>query len=371
MILPSDSGAEYAAGYLLFHDHSALMAQPFDPSTGKLSATPTAVLPSVRYDSGTWRTIFSVSNAGMLIFQPASSTASGTQLAWFDRTGKFLKNVGKKLNQVDVRLSPDGKKAATLAGDPFWEVWVIDLEREARTRITYNEGTPANPAWSPDGKNLVYAVTTPNGGGEFDLHMKSATGSGAAQKLNDKTLPFAFPEFTRDGKYLIYTGKGSVQKGSGLWAMPLFGDRKPFVAVEAPSRDSNILMGRVSPDCKWVVYASDETGRPEVYISPFPKGEGKWQVSTGGGAYPIWRGDSKEIFYSSLENQFFSATLKVNGNDLEVGVPQSMFHVSLIGNGFPYDVSSDGQRFLIDQAEEATAAPLYLMVNWTAAIKKN
>jgi hypothetical protein len=265
MILPSDSGAEYAAGYLLFHDHSGLMAQPFDPSTGKLSGTPTAVQASVRYDSGTWRSIFSVSQAGLLLFQPASSAAAGTQMAWFDRSGKLIKNVGQKLNQTDLRLSPDGKKAVTLAGDPFWEVWVIDLEREARTRITYNKGTPANPAWSPDGKNLVYVVTTATGGGMFDIQKKSASGSGTEQKLSDQPHSYAFPEFTRDGKYVIYiTSNGTAQKGLALWAMPLEGDRKPFIAVQPPSVESNIIMGRVSPDGKWVVYASDETGRPEV-----------------------------------------------------------------------------------------------------------
>jgi eukaryotic-like serine/threonine-protein kinase len=130
-------------------------------------------------------------------------------------------------------------------------------------------------------------------------------------------------------------------------------------------------MGRVSPDCKWVVYSSDETGRPEIYLAPFPKGDGKWQVSTSGGAYPVWRGDSKEIFYSSISNDFYSATVAANGTDIQVGVPQLLFHEGLIGNGFPYDVSADGQHFLVDQAEEAAAAPLYLMVNWTAALKKN
>jgi eukaryotic-like serine/threonine-protein kinase len=163
---------------------------------------------------------------------------------------------------------------------------------------------------------------------------------------------------------------GNGQKGSALWAMPLEGDRTPFVVVQPPSKETSVVMGRVSPDCKWVIYSSDETGRPEVYLAPFPKGDGKWQVSTSGGAYPTWRADGKEIFWSSLDNTFFAATVKANGSDLQVGVPQSLFHEGLIGNGFPYDVSADGQRFLVDRAEEATAAPLYLMVNWTAALKK-
>ena len=371
IILTTDSAAEYASGRLLFRSQTALMAQPFNPSSGKLSGIAVPVLNNVRYDSGVWRTVFSVSQDGLLIFQPGTSNAAGTQLAWYDRTGKLLKLVGDKANQTDLRLSPDGKKLTLIAGDPFWEVWVLDLERGGRTRITYNEGTIAEPQWSPDGKTLTFTSSTGQGRGAFDIRIKSSIGGPNSQTLTsrDQVNSYFFPQWSQDGKYFAYI-KGDGPQALTLWVVPQSGDKKPFVAVQPPSAQANIIHFRISPDSKWVAYTSDETGRVEVYVAPFPKGEGKWQVSTFGASFPTWRGDSKELYFKGFGDEFYATTIEEKGGQLELGTPHQLFKMNVFGNGFPYDVTADGQRFILNKSEEASAAPLYLVTNWTEDLKK-
>lgn len=366
-ILVSDSAAEYGSGYLLFRVQTALVAQPFDPVNGKLSGTAVPVINSVRYDGGVWRNVFSVSQDGLLCYQPGTASAAGTQLAWYDRSGKLLQTVGERGSQTDIRLSPDGKKLALLEGDPFWELWVLDLERGGRTRVTYNEGTPAQPNWSPDGKMLVY--TTSTGTGQlFDVRIKPANGNGPEQTARTGHTYFS-PNWSPDGKYLVYL-QADGPGGESLWAMPQSGDGKPFIVVQPPTPQYNIVHYRISPDGRWVAYSSDETGRIEIYIAPFPKGDGKWQVSSVGASYPVWRGDSKELFIKGFSDNIFSISFQDKNGEPQIGQPKELFKANMYGNGFPYDVKSDGQKFLVNKSEESGAAPLYLLVNWTDELKQ-
>jgi serine/threonine protein kinase/Tol biopolymer transport system component len=369
LVLATDAAGEYASGYLLYHSQTSLVAQPFDPSAGQLSGTASPLIGNVRDDTGVWRTVSSASQNGVLCYQPGTSDVGGTELAWFDRSGKPLGTIGQRTWQLSLHLSPDGKRLALVAGEPLFELWVVDLERGSRSRLTFDEGTVGDPSWTPDGKSLIYAVTTPQGGGNFDIRSKSASGAGPERTLSDVPHAYEFPGISPDSKFLTYIW-GAGQKNQSLWAVPLTGDRKAFTVLTPPAPQSSILYYRISPDGRWVAYVSNETGRNEVYIAPFPAGEGKWQISNIGAAFPVWRGDGKELFFKSLTEEFYATSIAERGAELEIGAPKLLFKMNVYGVGIPYDVSADGQRFLVNKAEEENAAPLYLVLNWLAGMKK-
>ena len=369
MVVASDSGAQYASGHLLYHANRALVAQPFDPTTGKFSGSSVPLISNVRYDSGVWRGIFAVSQNGLMVYQTGSAAAAGTRLVWFDRSGKQIGDAGPRENGLfDVTLSPDGKRVAFVAGNPATDIWVLDLERKTKTRITFEE-TVQYPAWSPDSKTLAFAVNAGQGGGLVEIRSRAADGSGTEKNLVGTPRSYHYPGWSPDGKYLTYI-LGMGEKMLSLWAVPVAGDAQPVAVVQPPSQRSNIYGYRISPDGRLVAYISDESGQNELYITTFPEGKGKWKVSSGGASYPRWSGNGKEVFFNNLNDDFFSCPLTFKGSEIEVGTPQRLFHASMPGIGVPYDVSADGQRFLVNLAEEEGAAPLFLVVNWPAELKK-
>jgi len=369
MVVASDSGAQYASGHLLYHANRALVAQPFDLTAGKLSGSPVPLISNVRYDSGVWRSIFAVSQNGLMVYQTGSAAAAGTRLVWFDRSGKQIGDAGPRENGLfDVTLSPDGKRVAFVAGNPATDIWVLDLERKTKTRITFEE-TVQYPAWSPDGKTLAFAVTPGQGGGLVEIRSRAADGSGTEKTLVSAPRSYHYPGWSPDGKYLTYI-LGTGEKMLSLWAVPVAGDAQPVAVVQPPSQRSNIYGYRISPDGRLVAYISDESGQNELYITTFPEGKGKWKVSSGGASYPRWSGNGKEVFFNNLNDDFFSCPLTFKGSEIEVGTPQRLFHASMPGIGVPYDVSVDGQRVLVNLAEEEGVAPLFLVVNWPAELKK-
>ena len=369
MVVASDSGAQYASGHLLYRANRTLVAQPFDASSGKSSGSPVPLISNVRYDAGVWRSIFSVSQNGLMVYQTGSAAAAGTRLVWFDRTGKQLGDADQRENGLfDVSLSPDGKRVAFVAGNPSTDIWVLDLERKSKTRITFEE-TVQYPAWSPDGTALLFAVNPSQGGGLVQVRSKAADGSGTENTLLGTPRSYHYPAWTPDGKHLTYI-LGMGERMLSLWMVPVEGGVEPVAVVQPPSQRSNIYGYRVSPDGRLVAYISDESGQKELYITTFPEGKGKWKVSSGGASYPRWSRDEKEVFFNNLNGDFFSCPVTVKGSEVEAGAPQRLFHASMPGIGVPYDVSADGQRFLVNLAEEEAASPLFVVVNWPAELKK-
>ena len=152
--------------------------------------------------------------------------------------------------------------------------------------------------------------------------------------------------------------------------LPLAGEAKPIPIVRPPSPQSNINGYRVSPDGHWVAYVSDEAGQNEVYVTTFPEAKGKWKVSANGGAYPAWRANGREVFFNDLTDNINACDLTPKGTQMEVGTPKRLFHASMPGIGTSYDVTPDGQRFLVNLAEGEGAAPLKIVSNWPAELKK-
>jgi len=370
MVIASDSAAQYASGYLLYHASTALVAQPFDPESGKLSGSPVPLVSNIRYDAGVWRSIFATSQNGTFIYQAGNAATAGSRLVWFDRGGKELGSydVGDNAT-IDVRLSPDGKRVAYVTKGQSSGIWTLDMERNTKIRVTFDQQTVTDPAWSADGKTLVFAANLPQAGGDLEIRSKAADGSGSEKTLTTVPLAYHYPGWSPDGKYLTYIW-GTGGKMLSVWALPVAGDAKPVAIVQPPSQQSSIYSYRISPDGRWLAYVSDESGQNEMYVTTYPEAKGKWRVSTNGASYPSWSGDGKQLFYKNLSDDFFACPVTAKGTEVEVGTPQRLFHASTPAVGMPYDVTADGQRFLVNLAEEEGPVPLKLVTNWVAELKK-
>ena len=378
-VLDADSGGQYASGYLLYHLQSQLQALKFDPSTGVVSGDPITVANFVEYDTGTWHTTFTVSQNGLLVYEPGSKTL-GTDLFWMDRSGKTLSQVAERaFYKGSGRISPDGKRLAVSMGDPQADIWVLDLARGGRTRLTFGGATHLEPSWSADGQRVAY--TRQNGTTVVtgtSLRSRLASGGGQEEILMENNagapLTLLSPQWSPDGHYLVHMEQ-SGPSGAAVWALPLTGektgDKKPFPVVQPQSPQARIVQYRLSPDGRWLAYSSTESGREEVYVTHFPSGQGRWQVSQDGGTFPVWRGDSKEIWYFGTDLVLYASVVNAKSEEFELAPVQKLFQVSYsapVGN--PYDVSPDGQKVIFSTFPESVPTPLVLVTNWAGELKK-
>jgi Tol biopolymer transport system component len=369
LVVATDSGGEYSSGYLLYRLNNALVAQPFDPDSGELSGSAAPVVTNIRFDSGVWRSIFAVSQNGVLVYQAGNGATSGTQLTWLDRSGKVLGQVGDRESLMyDPHISPDGKRVAFAAGNPFPSIWTIDLQRGTKTRITFDQDAASLPTWSPDGQKILFLSGIPNGGFTV-IHSKNADGSGDEQVLEGTPRPYFYPEWLRDGKSIVYVKTDGEQPRS-FWRQSLTPNSQPEIILRPPSAQSNLYQATVSPDGRWVAYVSDESGQNDVYITSFPEAKGKWRVSSNAAAYPVWNRNGKELFFKSLQDEYYVSSVSVKGSDVGTTTPKHLFHAAVPAIGMGYDVAPDGQRLLVNLAQGESTAPLIIVSNWTAELKK-
>jgi len=244
---------------------------------------------------------------------------------------------------------------------------LIDVLRGGATRFTF-ESTDSFPVWSPDGRRIAFAS---NRKGNYDLFLKPSSGTGAEEEL---VLASAFTklpiDWSLDGRFLLYV-YGDPKNGWDLAALPITGDRKPIVVVSTPFEERG---GQFSPDGRWVAYQSNESGRFEIYVQPFPAPGDKWQVSIAGGTDPRWRPDGKELFFLAPDAKLMAAPVRASNSTFETGSPVSLFQTRTAVGGnanlIPqYAVSRDG-RFLFNVPDDtSTAAPITLILNWTPGTK--
>jgi eukaryotic-like serine/threonine-protein kinase len=377
LVLESDSTAQFADGYLLFHRESQLMAQKFDWKKNSLSGPPMTLIDKIDYDVGTWRTTFTVSATGVLLYQ-GSTAKSGYNLMWLDRKGNVLGKVADSIAYNGERISPDGKRVALALGDPKPDIWILDLARGARTRLTFDSSIHSMPSWSADGQRVMYITQTGiNLAMGSSIRSKQSSGTGQESIVLDgssATPPtnFNWPQWTPDGKYLAYQRQDGPANAT-FWAQSTTGDTKPFQVLAPQSTQGAIIQTRLSPDGHWLAYTSTDAGREDVYITTFPTASGRWQISQNGGGYPLWRGDGKELYFFGLsDSTAYAVSLKINGAQVEPSVPQALFVVRNTSSvGYIFDVAPDGQRFLVPMSpNENTALPMSLVVNWTALLNK-
>ena len=376
-VLDADSNGQYASGYLIYHVQSALLAQKFDPASNTVSGDPIPLASSVEYDMTTWHTTFAASQNGLLIYEPGSRLP-GVDLEWLDRTGKNLGQISaREFFKGAGRISPEGKRMAVAMGDPQGDIWVFDLARGLRTRLTFGDATHLMPSWSADGQRVVYVTQTgalfsagtsirsrlANGGGQEEILMQ-------ADPAATVPVTLLWPQWSADGRYLAHMEQ-SGPGGAAIYASSTSGDKKPFVIVQAKSPQTRIVQFRLSPDGRWLAFSSTESGREEVYVTHFPSGSGRWQVSQTGGTFPTWRGDSNEIYFIGVDGFFHSVSVNPKSEEFDLGQVQTLFPVNFVAPiGNPYDPTPDGQRFAFSTYPETTPTPLVLVTNWTSDLKK-
>jgi serine/threonine protein kinase/Tol biopolymer transport system component len=374
-VIDADSDAQYASGYLIYHLQSQLLAQKFDLGSGTVSSDALSLANVVEYDAGTWHTTFSASQNGVLVYEPGSKTL-GVDLFWRDRTGKILGKVGDRaFYKGSGRISPDGKRLAVSMGDPQADIWVFDLERGTHTRLTFGGATHLMPSWSADGQRVVYVRmngTTAQSG--TSLRARLANGGGQEESLmesdvNGAARTLLAPQLSPDGKYLVHTEQNGPS--AGIWALPLTGEKKPFSIVLPPTAQTRIVQSRLSPDGHWLAYTSTESGREEVYVTHFPSGEGRWQISQNGGTFPAWSSNSKQVWFLGTDSYLQTAGVDTANGELQLEPLRSLFQVNFTAPvGEPYDVAPDGQRMIFSTYPENSPTPLVLVSNWTAELKK-
>jgi len=361
-IVSASSNAVYAEpGYLLYMRDNALVAQPFDSGKYEVRGETRTVSDEVRYSPIIDLAVFDAKGEGTLVVQTGKSTEKSL-LEWFDRSGRPTGSIGAPGVFANPRLSPDGRSVVVDQTDTDVRrinIWIHELVTGATARLTFGGAADQLPVWSPDGKRVVFSS---NQKVHFSLYQKNADGSGPEQEVADLGAPQqGVWDWSRDGRYLL------LLKNSALWYMSL-SDRqaKPFIQAKSTVRNAQF-----SPDGRWVAYASNDTGSWEVYVSPFPNAESKWQVSKAGGEEPRWRRDGRELFYVSGEGTMMAAPVST-GAGFEAGPPVPLFQTHprepiSVMDAFSYDVAADGQRFLINtRVDEPQAAPLSVILNWNS-----
>jgi hypothetical protein len=375
-LLEGVSNAMYAQGHVLFIRARTLMAQPFDSDRMELRGDAVPIAEHVETGNGnTPFGAFTVSENDVLAYR-AGDVDIRSQLIWFDRAAKQLATVGDPADQMNLELSPDGTRAAVsiLDGGRYTrDLWIYDVARGLPTRFTFDPADEMLAVWSPDGSRVAFNSRRK---GKLDLYVKASSGAGSEEPLLADPRTNLYPsDWSTDGQHLLYfSGNANSPTNNDIWSLPMSGDRKPTEVVRTAFSE---LYGRFSPDGRFVTYTSNESGRQEVYVSPSNGPGGKWRISTAGGNFSRWRRDGSEIFFLSPDNKLMAAAVEWRGSTFRVVSVRPLFDVrprlaAFSGSaGWPYDVSTDGQRFLVNTlVEEAAPSPITLVVNWTAALKK-
>jgi Tol biopolymer transport system component/tRNA A-37 threonylcarbamoyl transferase component Bud32 len=353
------SQVEYAPpGYLFSVREHTLLAHRFDAATGKVRGEPIHIAENVLGWSNVAAS-FSVSRNGVVAYRPLVTAARW--LAWFDRTGRNLETIGGQAAYFTPRISPDGQRFTVGIDDPrtaIGRVWIYQIPQGNPARLQPEDVDSYSPIWSPDGRDIVLSM--PTEGPPSLIRMNLAQKDVEVVVPQNGRLQVAC-DWSSDGQVIVYSER-DPKTGMDLWQVSPTGDRKPEPILQTRFEERG---ARLSPDSRWLAYVSDESGQFEVYVQPFPGPGERRRVSRAGGSGPRWRGDGKELFYVTPERDVVSVPF--NAADTQpAGPPLPLFRVT--SKVVDYDVTRDGQRFLIIHDAEAAQPPIHVVVNWEAGI---
>jgi serine/threonine protein kinase/Tol biopolymer transport system component len=367
LLVPDAVNVGFSQGHLLFMRDTTLMAQPFDIRTLSFSGDAFPAARDVKMQPGNPTiALFAASENGVLVYQ-SGVTASESELVWFDRTGRPTARLGEAANFAGIRISPDGQQvAATVLNRSSTEgdIWFYSTSTQGRTRFTFDPAIETSLVWAANGRHVVVSVRPPA------MYRQSADG-GPQEWLNiDRARSVETPgravqDWSPDGRFVLFFAGGE------LWTLPLFGDRQASRWIGSPG--TQYIHAQFDPTGRWVAYESNEAGKREVYVAAFPGPGVKRQISADGGVLPRWRRDGRELFYITPDDSLMSAAVRSNPSAFDVTDIHALFRTrrKLLqnGSGYPYDVSADGTRFLINTTPEETAStPLTVVLNWMAGL---
>jgi serine/threonine protein kinase len=375
-VLSVASETSYAAGHILFVNQGVLLARPFDPTAAVVAGEPVPVAQMVGADTVLGRAGFSVSDTGVLAYR--SGSASRRQVAWVDRKGQITDviHAPEESALANIEISPDGRHVGfnrTLNGNA--DIWFVDVRSRIASRFTYDPNIDSEPLWSPDGSRVVFRSSR---NGKYDLFQRPADGSTDERPLLVTDHDKAPQDWSQYGNVLLFASQ-DPKTASDLWALPMDGESKAFPIVQTSFDE---VQGKISPDGHWLAYASNETGTYEVFLQAFPKSIGKQQVSMGGGIYPRWRSDGRELYYVTLDNRLMVVPIQTSPGRAVItpGAPTMLFRTRMAVGGVvgiagalskaQYTVAPDGRFLMLMDAEDIPLAPINIALNWTAALRR-
>jgi eukaryotic-like serine/threonine-protein kinase len=338
--------------YLLWLSGEMLLAQPLNVEQLQLTGEPRTL---------TDHTSVASSGGGTLVFAYSQSVR---QFEWLDRTGNETGKVGLPNAFVFSRLSPDGRRVATIRSGANADIWLLATGRDVANRLTTGHGIHISPVWSPDGRTILFGFGSP-----FNIFRIRVDGGGEEERVTQSPNSQTITDWSHNGHTIIYE-QSRADNGRGLWTLEVTHEGKPVPG--ASPRPYNLApfnqrMARFSPDDHWVAYESDDSGRAEIYVQAFPEPGQKFAISAGGGTFPEWGKGGRELYYVSKDGKLTAVELKFRGGSLEASPPHELFPVPPAGAGGPYEAAPDGRQFLTFVAR-SSSQPLNVIVNWPALI---
>ena len=352
------------SGHLIYARGGSLMAAAFDLKRLEVQGAAVPVVDNVM-ESATQAAQYTLSNTGVLVYVSGGVLGAQRRFVWVDRNGAEQSLAAPANTYESPRLSPDGQRIAVATEG---QIWLYSLSRETLTRFTFEGNINSRPVWTPDGKRIAFYS---NKEGALNIFWQLADGSGGLDRLTTSEFTSVPGSWSPDGQTLSFHDANS-KTGNDIWMLQL-SDRKAQPFLRTQFNEAN---PRFSPDGRWIAYISDESGRSEVYVQPYPGPGGKWQVSRDGGTEPVWNRNGRELFYRS-GNKLMAVEITTQPN-FELGNPRMLFEGPYALAAVPvsnYDVSPDGQRFLMlkpSEQEQAQSAPTQINVvtNWFEELKR-
>jgi DNA-binding winged helix-turn-helix (wHTH) protein/Tol biopolymer transport system component len=364
-LLPAKTAAVYAPGFLLYRREKALVAQPFDAQTLQLSGQPGIVAENIGVSTVSYQGYFSASSNGVLAYLEADP---GSQLVWFDRTGR-RGDVAAPIGQYfGFCLSADERQVVYALADNETgniDIWSRDLLQGSTTRLSFDAAVDFYPVCNPSRNEVAYSTLRL---GPPSLVTQDLTKPGAEKIVYNSGRANMVSDWSRDGRALAFANF-NPQSSWDVWRLPLLDGSAPVPIVVSPAEDRG---ARWSPDGKWLAYSVRENGQADVFAVPFPTTGAKWQVSHGGGSHPQWSADQTELFYLAPDQKLFSIDVALSSGGITFGAPHPITAARVAVRGQvnnPYAVTRDGKRFLINSSGD-TVIPLTLVHNWTSALRK-
>ncbi len=371
-LMITSSNCQYADGYLLFVRQSILLAQKFDPDNLKLEGEAMPVAENIQYWDSRISGTFAVSQNGKLIY--LQGYQNDQSLVLLDKNGNEIKKLSDMIPYTSAEFSPDGNRIACDlydANEKKYDIWVYDLNRSVWTRLTFDKGDIV-PRWTLDGKQITYSSN--NNSSVFDAYLKNADGSGDAALLYKSNITKVISSISNDGKYYLCMGIDFTNSTSGfdIFLLPAHGDQKP---VPIAATNFNEIGAIFSPNNKWIVYQSDESGKYQIYIIPFnpdnpsSNSSGKWQISIDGGTNARWMNNGKSVYFATPDNKIMGVDINEKGSSISPGKPYVVFTPGNLNILKLFDINNAGTEITATIPNGQVSQPsITLIENWQKEI---